>query len=77
MEISESLEKEEIKLRQMQTETVSKSARGDNQRLELWNTFLPKIRTALKKVINDEEEAKSDRGSYIYILYIHNNGNKH
>ncbi|XP_017757299.1 PREDICTED: condensin complex subunit 1 [Eufriesea mexicana] len=53
IEISKSLEKEEIKLRELQTESVSKSARGDNQRLELWNTFLPEIRKALKKVIND------------------------
>ncbi|XP_076247462.1 CAP-D2 condensin subunit [Calliopsis andreniformis] len=54
-EISNSLEREEIKLRKMQTESVSKSARGDKQRLELWNAFLPKIRKALKEVINEGE----------------------
>ncbi|KZC05191.1 Condensin complex subunit 1 [Dufourea novaeangliae] len=51
-EIYKSLEEEEIKLRKMQTESVSKSDRGDNQRLELWNDMLPEIRKALKEVIN-------------------------
>ncbi|XP_076302628.1 condensin complex subunit 1-like [Lasioglossum baleicum] len=59
IEISKSLENEEIKLRKLQTESVSKSARGDNQRLELWNTFLPKIRKALKEVINNKENRKN------------------
>ncbi|XP_071858144.1 CAP-D2 condensin subunit [Bombus fervidus] len=53
VEISKSLEKEEIKLRKLQTERVSKSARGDKQRLELWNTLLPEIRKALKEVTDD------------------------
>ncbi|OAD62279.1 Condensin complex subunit 1, partial [Eufriesea mexicana] len=62
IEISKSLEKEEIKLRELQTESVSKSARGDNQRLELWNTFLPEIRKALKKVINDRGNKDKEQG---------------
>ncbi|XP_076656625.1 condensin complex subunit 1-like [Halictus rubicundus] len=55
-EIFQSLEKEEIKYRKMLTESVSKSARGDGQRLELWNGLLPEIRKALKEVINGSKE---------------------
>lgn len=55
IEISKSLEKEEIKLRKLQTENVSKSVRGDNERLEFWNTLLPEIRKVLKEVINNEK----------------------
>ncbi|XP_053985432.1 condensin complex subunit 1-like isoform X2 [Hylaeus volcanicus] len=63
-EISKSLEKEEMKLRNMQTKMVSKSARGDSQRLELWNTLLPEIRKALKEISNDttEKSKKRDKG---------------
>ncbi|KAK1132275.1 hypothetical protein K0M31_016395 [Melipona bicolor] len=62
VEISKSLEKEEIKLRKLQTESVNKSTRGDKQRLELWNTFLPEIRKALKEVINDGKKNSKKRG---------------
>lgn len=63
-----SLEKEEMKLRQMQTENVSESARGDNQRLELWKTLLPEIRKALKDVINGGKKKNTEQG--ICILCI-------
>ncbi|CAL7943553.1 unnamed protein product [Xylocopa violacea] len=53
VEISKLLEEEEVKLRRLQTGNVNKSARGDKERLELWNTLLPEIRKALKEVIND------------------------
>ncbi|XP_029054331.1 condensin complex subunit 1-like isoform X6 [Osmia bicornis bicornis] len=61
VEISKSLEKEEITLRKLQAETVSKSTRGDSQRLELWNALLPKIREALKEVINRTKERSNRR----------------
>ncbi|XP_076167655.1 CAP-D2 condensin subunit [Ptiloglossa arizonensis] len=61
VEISMSLEKEEMKLRQMQTENVSESARGDNQRLELWKTLLPEIRKALKDVINGGKKKNTEQ----------------
>ncbi|XP_031830938.1 CAP-D2 condensin subunit isoform X2 [Nomia melanderi] len=60
-EIFQSLEKEEIKLRKMQTESVSKSARGDSQRLEFWNSLLPRIRKALKEVINGKMKKNNKR----------------
>lgn len=66
VEISKSLEKEEIKLRTMQTENVSKSARGDNGRLEFWNTLLPQIRKALKEVINDVNKNNKRQGAHIF-----------
>ena len=67
MEISKSLEKEEIKLRTMQTGNVSKSARGDKERLEFWNTLLPEIRKALKEVINDGKKKSNGRqGAHIF-----------
>ena len=74
IEISKSLEKEEIKLRKLQTESVNKSTRGDKQRLELWNTFLPEIRKALKEVINDGKKNSKKRGIYksFNITYISN-----
>lgn len=56
VEISKSLEKEEINLRKLQTQHVSKSTRGDSERLELWNASLPEIRNALKKIIQNEQE---------------------
>ncbi|KOX78117.1 Condensin complex subunit 1 [Melipona quadrifasciata] len=62
VEISKSLEKEEIKLRKLQRESVNKSTRGDKRRLELWNTFLPEIRKALKEVINDGKKNSKKRG---------------
>ncbi|XP_076685668.1 CAP-D2 condensin subunit isoform X2 [Andrena cerasifolii] len=61
VEISKSLEKEEMKLRTMQTGNVSKSARGDKERLEFWNTLLPQIRKALKEVINDGKKKNKRR----------------
>ncbi|XP_029054482.2 condensin complex subunit 1-like [Osmia bicornis bicornis] len=61
VEISKSLEKEEITLRKLQAETVSRSTRGDSQRLELWNALLPKIREALKEVINGTKEGSDKR----------------
>ncbi|CAK9809075.1 Condensin complex subunit 1 [Anthophora quadrimaculata] len=62
-EISKSLEKEEINLRKLQTESVSKSPRGDNQRLELWNILLSEIRKALKEVINDGNRKDKKQGN--------------
>ncbi|XP_076383101.1 CAP-D2 condensin subunit isoform X2 [Megalopta genalis] len=59
-EIAKSLEKEEIKLRKMQTESVSKSSRGDSQRLDLWNSLIPEIRKALKDVINGRKQNDID-----------------
>ncbi|XP_034178146.2 condensin complex subunit 1-like isoform X3 [Osmia lignaria lignaria] len=61
VEISKSLEKEEITLRKLQAETVGKSTRGDSQRLELWNALLPKIREALKEVINGTKAGSDKR----------------
>lgn len=61
VEISKSLEKEEINLRKLQAESVSKSTRGDSERLELWNALLPKIREALKEVIKDTEKKEKKR----------------
>lgn len=58
-------------MRKLQTESVSKSARGDNQRLELWNTFLPKIRKALKEVINNKENRKNrdkEQGIHVHLF---------
>ncbi|XP_017876679.1 condensin complex subunit 1 [Ceratina calcarata] len=60
VEISKSLEKEEIKLRKLQTQHVSRSARGDNERLEMWNASLPQIRDALKEIVKDGEQKQND-----------------
>lgn len=65
VEISKSLEKEEITLRKLQAEIVSKSTRGDSQRLELWNALLPKIREALKEVINGTKKRSNRRSMFI------------
>ncbi|XP_078041894.1 CAP-D2 condensin subunit [Augochlora pura] len=72
-EIAKSLEKEEINLRRKQTECVSKSSRGDSQRLDLWTTLIPEIRQALKDVISerkrdsnnqkDEDDTDNDNGT--------------
>ncbi|KOC65469.1 Condensin complex subunit 1 [Habropoda laboriosa] len=63
IEISKSLEKEEVNLRKLQTENVNKSAHGDNQRLELWNILLPEIRKALKEVINGGNRKNKKQGN--------------
>ncbi|KAI4480327.1 hypothetical protein M0804_010325 [Polistes exclamans] len=56
-----SVEKEKIKLKEMQVQFANDSERGDIERLELWNTLLPDIKEAIKKIIeshnkdNDED----------------------
>ncbi|XP_076661535.1 CAP-D2 condensin subunit isoform X2 [Halictus rubicundus] len=60
-DIFHSLEKEEIEYKNLLTESVSKSARGDGQRLEVWNGLLPKIRKSLKKVINRSKEDNQNK----------------
>lgn len=71
VEISISLENEEMKLRKKQTESVSRSARGDKQRLELWNTFLPEIRKALKEVINGGEQKNKQQGRHALYMVLY------
>lgn len=53
----------------MQTERVSKSARGDKQRLELWNTLLPEIRKALKEVTDDGKKKDKCQGAYRICMF--------
>lgn len=53
----------------MQTERVSKSARGDKQRLELWNTLLPEIRKALKEVTDDGKKKDKSQGAYRICMF--------
>ncbi|XP_076630904.1 CAP-D2 condensin subunit [Colletes latitarsis] len=64
VEISKSLEENEMKLRKMQTDSVSKSVCGDYRRLELWDTLLPNINKALKEVVvskkKDKEQSDED-----------------
>lgn len=53
----------------MQTERVSKSARGDKQRLELWNTLLPEIRKALKEVTDEGKKKDKSQGAYRICIF--------
>lgn len=53
----------------MQTERVSKSARGDKQRLELWNTLLPEIRKALKEVTDGGKKMDKSQGAYTICMF--------
>ncbi|XP_066603695.1 condensin complex subunit 1 [Prorops nasuta] len=59
-EISKSLEEETIKLKELKTALASNSSRGDSERLDLWNSLLPDVRKAIKKVIEDMEEEENE-----------------
>ncbi|KAF7403509.1 hypothetical protein HZH68_006303 [Vespula germanica] len=60
IEFSKSVEREKIKLKELQTLFASNSARGDSERLELWNTLLPDINKAIKKIIESHNENRED-----------------
>lgn len=61
------MEREKIKLKELQTLFASNSARGDRERLELWNTLLPDINKAIKKIIESHNENRE--GKYFYTPY--------
>ncbi|XP_035722862.1 condensin complex subunit 1-like [Vespa mandarinia] len=62
IEFSKSVEREKIKLKELQTLFACNSEPGDIERLELWNTLLPDIKEAIKEIIeSDDENRENDK----------------
>ncbi|XP_015587406.1 condensin complex subunit 1 [Cephus cinctus] len=59
-ELSKQLEDAITKLKQLRTEQASQSVRGDEERLQFWNSQLPVIRTAIKTVLKEENTANEN-----------------
>ncbi|KAK2584063.1 hypothetical protein KPH14_006510 [Odynerus spinipes] len=58
-----SVDKEKIKLKELQSQIASDSRCGDSERLELWNMLLPDIRKAIEKII-DSHNKKENREEF-------------
>lgn len=63
VEFSRSMEKEQIKLKELQRKLASDSVRGDNERLTLWNNMLPNIQEAIEKIISSHGEKENRKNS--------------
>ncbi|XP_011263197.2 condensin complex subunit 1 [Camponotus floridanus] len=56
VELSKKLEKEKVKLQELQAQIASSSGRGHMQRFELWNILQPDIKAAIKQILENEME---------------------
>lgn len=56
VELSKKLEKEKVKLQELQAQIASASGRGHMQRFELWSTLQPDIKATIKKLLENEME---------------------
>lgn len=56
VELSKKLEKEKVKLQELQAQIASSSGRGHMQRFELWNILQPDIKATIKQILESEME---------------------
>lgn len=56
IELSKKLEKEKVKLQELQAQIASTSERGHMQRFELWNILQPDIKATIKNILENEME---------------------
>jgi len=56
VELSKKLEKEKVKLQELQAQIASSSGRGHMERFELWNILQPDIKATIKQILENEME---------------------
>lgn len=68
-ELSKTLEQEEAKLQELQTQLASSSGRGHAQRFELWTALESDIKAAIKRILKNDEMENED-GQYIFFFFV-------